>query len=89
MVDIKVYVAGIRRNLDHLGKSLRSRSDGARLYEVFRLAPLGRVLPATIAPAVLLVLDPETVDFTPRPLPDLPRPPICDIASDIHPPNLW
>src|SRR6516165_12002105 len=45
-------------------------------------------LGSTAALARLLVLDPETIDFAPRSLADLHRPPIRDIASDVYPADL-
>ena len=35
LVGIKVYVAGISRNLDHLDKPLRGCSDGSRCHKIF------------------------------------------------------
>ena len=59
-----MYVAGAHRNLDHLDKPLRVAAT-VRCHKIFRLAPPGCI--PTVAVTGLLIFDPETVHFTPRP----------------------
>jgi len=75
-------IAGARQNLDHLDKPLSRRGDGPWWHQIFRLVPLGRVSSLTIALTGLLIFDPETVHFTPRPFLNEPCPPIPDVASE-------
>src|SRR4029077_201753 len=82
LVGIKMYVAGARRNLDHLGKPLSSRRDGSWCHKIFRFTLAGRVSPSTVALTGLLIFDPKAVHFTPRLFPNEPCPPIPDFADD-------
>ena len=80
-----MYVAGAHRNLDHLDKPLRVAAT-VRCHKIFRLAPPGCI--PTVALTGLLIFDPETVHFTPRPFASEPCAPILDLLGDMSP-RLW